>query len=178
MAAKDVAASLRYIETLHDEIGTMSTGPLTQPLGCWEEINSLLLVQPLSDDAVLPTRSSELSAGLDITAIKHFAIPPRGQIKIPTDLAFAFPEGCYGRLAPRSSLAAKGIGIGGGVIDADFTGNVGVILTNSSFEFVNVTKGQRYAQLIVERIDYPEVKQVSSLPTTRRGAGGFGSTGS
>ena len=105
-------------------------------------------------------------------------IPAGGKGLVKTDLSIAIPEGCYARVAPRSGLAwKKFIDTGAGVIDADYRGNVGVILFNHSKEDFPVKTGDRIAQLIIERIAYPEIAEVTELPTTERGAGGFGSTG-
>lgn len=88
-----------------------------------------------------------------------------------------FP-GCYGRIAPRSGLAWKNhIDVGAGVIDEDYRGNIGVVLFNHSDQEFKVTKGDRIAQLICQRIDYPVLQEVTNLDNTSRGAGGFGSTG-
>merc|ERR1711935_566722 len=97
---------------------------------------------------------------------------------IKTDIAIAVPEDCYGRIAPRSSLAHKhSLDIGAGVIDADYRGNVGVIMFNFSDTDYTVAKHERCAQLIIERILTPEISVVEELPATNRGAGGFGSSG-
>lgn len=95
-----------------------------------------------------------------------------------TDLAVEVPAGCYGRVAPRSGLAAKHhIDVGAGVIDEDYRGNVGVVLFNHGAEPFVVQRGDRIAQLICERCVLPELLEVDSLDETQRGAGGFGSTG-
>jgi dUTP pyrophosphatase len=137
-----------------------------------------LLVKKLSESAVLPVRGSALAAGYDLSAAHDGTIPARGKALIKTDLAMAIPEGCYGRVAPRSGLAWKhSIDVGAGVIDADYRGNVGVILFNFSDKDFDVKAGDRIAQLILERIATPEVEEVEDLDASARGAGGFGSTG-
>eukprot|EP00063_Salmo_salar_P008129 XP_013982964.1 PREDICTED: deoxyuridine 5'-triphosphate nucleotidohydrolase-like [Salmo salar] len=81
--------------------------------------------------------------------------------------------------APRSGLAAKHfIDVGAGVVDEDYRGNVGVVLFNFSKETFEVKKGDRVAQLVCERICYPDLQELKTLDETERGAGGFGSTGS
>ncbi|CAG2214482.1 unnamed protein product [Mytilus edulis] len=95
-----------------------------------------------------------------------------------TDIQIALPEGCYGRVAPRSGLAAKHfIDVGAGVIDQDYRGNVGVIMFNFGEQEFVVNKGDRIAQLICERIYIPELEECENLNATERGDGGFGSTG-
>ena len=123
-------------------------------------------------------RGSALAAGYDLAAAHDCTIPARGKNIVKTDLAIACPEGTYGRIAPRSGLAWKHfIDTGAGVIDADYRGNVGVILFNHADKDFAVTRGDRVAQLVLERIATPEVVQVDDLDDSERGAGGFGSTG-
>ena len=127
----------------------------------------------------MPTRGSPLAAGLDLHSAYDGTVPARGKALLKTDLAIAVPPGTYGRVAPRSGLAWKhSIDVGAGVIDADYRGNVGVILFNLSDEPFVVKAGDRVAQLILERIVEPEgVVEVAELDETVRGGGGFGSTG-
>ena len=95
-----------------------------------------------------------------------------------TGISVAIPEGCYGRIAPRSGLAVKRfIDVGAGVIDADYRGEIGVVLFNHSDEDFVVKPGDRIAQLILEKIETPTVKEAEELPDTKRGTDGFGSTG-
>ncbi|KAG6610830.1 Deoxyuridine 5'-triphosphate nucleotidohydrolase [Phytophthora cinnamomi] len=138
----------------------------------------VLRVKKLSPEAILPTRGSSLAAGLDLSAAYDAVIPAGGKGLVKTDLVVAVPAGCYARVAPRSGLALKKfIDTGAGVIDADYRGNVGVILFNHAAEDFPVQRGDRVAQLILEKIEYPEVQEVAEIEDTARGAGGFGSTG-
>ena len=135
-------------------------------------------VQLLSKFATLPKRQTEGSAGYDLFSPAKFTIPPNGQCTVFTDIAVAIPRGYYGRIAPRSSLAAKhGLDVGAGVIDADFRGNVGVILFNHSQKVYFIEPGERIAQLILQKIATPPIIQSQSLDSTTRGERGFGSTG-
>lgn len=105
-------------------------------------------------------------------------IPARGKAIVKTDIQVELPEGCYGRIAPRSGLAAKNfIDIGAGVVDEDYRGNLGVVMFNHADTAFQVAKGDRIAQLICERIFYPVMEEVKTLSDTERGDGGFGSTG-
>ncbi len=94
-------------------------------------------VKRLSADAVLPVRGSALAAGYDLASAIDVVVPARGKAIVKTDLAVVIPEGCYGRVAPRSGLAWKNhIDVGAGVIDADYRGNVGTHTAHfSSFLF-------------------------------------------
>ncbi|KEZ44209.1 DUTP diphosphatase [Scedosporium apiospermum] len=137
-----------------------------------------LLIKKLSDKARLPTRGSAFAAGYDIYASKDTVIPSRGKALVDTDISMAIPAGTYGRIAPRSGLASKHfIDTGAGVIDADYRGQVKVLLFNHGEEDFQVKEGDRIAQLVIERIWNPEVVEVQELEESIRGAGGFGSTG-
>ncbi|OAL22055.1 deoxyuridine 5'-triphosphate nucleotidohydrolase [Fonsecaea multimorphosa] len=137
-----------------------------------------LLIKKLSADASTPTRGSAFAAGYDLYASRPTTIPQRGKALVSTDLSIATPEGTYGRIAPRSGLASKHfIDTGAGVIDADYRGEVKVLLFNHSEVDFQVNKGDRIAQLVLERIYTPEIVEVENLEESVRGAGGFGSTG-
>ena len=138
-----------------------------------------LYVQRLSEAAVLPKRGSALAAGWDLAAAKACVVPAKGRAIVATDLSIATPEDCYARIAPRSGLAVKKfIDVGAGVVDADYRGAVGVVLFNHGEEDFAVAAGDRVAQLILERVHLDaQLEEVSALPETARGAGGFGSTG-
>uniref|UniRef100_A0A2K6FK35 Deoxyuridine 5'-triphosphate nucleotidohydrolase n=1 Tax=Propithecus coquereli TaxID=379532 RepID=A0A2K6FK35_PROCO len=143
-----------------------------------EEGSMQLRFARLSEHATAPTRGSARAAGYDLYSAYDYTIPSMEKTVVKTDIQIALPSGCYGRVAPRSGLAAKHfIDVGAGVIDEDYRGNVGVVLFNFGKEKFEVKKGDRIAQLICERIFYPEIKEVQVLDDTERGSGGFGSTG-
>jgi dUTP pyrophosphatase len=142
-----------------------------------EEVPALQ-VKRLSEFATVPTRGSAGAAGFDLYAAYDTVVPARGRCVVKTDIALKIPLGCYARVAPRSGLAVKKfIDTGAGVVDYDYRGNVGVVLFNHAEDDFAVTKGDRIAQLILERIFTPEIVEVCSLDETERGAAGFGSTG-
>ncbi|KAF7545392.1 hypothetical protein G7Z17_g9216 [Cylindrodendrum hubeiense] len=137
-----------------------------------------LQIKKLSEKGRLPTRGSAFAAGYDIYAARDTTIPARGKALVDTDISMAIPEGTYGRIAPRSGLASKNfIDTGAGVIDADYRGQVKVLLFNHAESDFEIKEGDRIAQLILERIYTPEVVEVQELADSVRGAGGFGSTG-
>ena len=100
----------------------------------------------------------------------------RGKELIFRDLQIEFPNGCYGRIAPRSGLALNHHVHGGGVIDRDSRDNVGVLIYNHSDTAFIVTQGDRIAQLICEKISCPTIEEVQTLDITKGSAEGFGST--
>ncbi|KAJ6333887.1 hypothetical protein OIU78_010903 [Salix suchowensis] len=139
--------------------------------------SSLFRVKMLSENAVLPSRGSPLSAGCDLSSASAAKVPARGKALIPTDLSIAIPEGTYARIAPRSGLTWKhSIDVGEGVIHADYQGPVGVILFNHSDVDFEVKVGDRIAQLIIEMIVTPNGVEVEDLDATVRGAGGCGNS--
>ncbi|XP_069101796.1 deoxyuridine 5'-triphosphate nucleotidohydrolase, mitochondrial-like [Argopecten irradians] len=140
--------------------------------------NVILRFAKLTENAFTPTRGSKLAAGYDLYSAYDYTIPARQKQIVKTDIQIALPDGCYGRVAPRSGLAAKHfIDIGAGVIDQDYRGNVGVVMFNHAEKEFKVNKGDRIAQLVCERIYIPELEEAESLDDTDRGSGGFGSTG-
>lgn len=137
-----------------------------------------LLVKRQTDKAKIPTKGSLLAAGYDLYAAEEATVLVNGRRLIGTGLAMTVPEGHYGRIAPRSGLAVKhGISVGAGCIDRDFSGQIKVLLMNHGDSDFLVQEGDRIAQLIIEKISSPEIKEVDELEQTARGDGGFGSTG-
>lgn len=142
------------------------------------ETACILRFAKLSEHAFAPVKGSVKAAGFDLKSAYDIVVPARGKAIVKTDIQIELPEGCYGRIAPRSGLAAKNfIDIGAGVVDEDYRGNLGVVMFNHADVDFQVAKGDRIAQLICERIFYPELVESESLTDTERGSGGFGSTG-
>lgn len=132
----------------------------------------------LTSNAFAPVKGSKGAAGFDLKSAYTCIVPARGKAVVMTDIKIELPSGCYGRVAPRSGLAANhSIDVGAGVIDEDYRGNLGVILFNHSDVDFAVTKGDRIAQIICERIFYPELLECKDLKDTERGDKGLGSTG-
>jgi len=137
-----------------------------------------LRVKRLDDTAILPRRASGGAVGYDLYCHEDVSIPPGHRHLVGTGVAIVLPTGTYGRVAPRSGFAVKhGLQVGAGVIDPDYTGEVKVLLFNHGDAVFEVKKGERVAQLVLERCETPEVEEVGAVEHTERGAGGFGSTG-
>ena len=137
-----------------------------------------LRFKQLDPRAVLPKRGSVLAAGLDVCGIEDIEIGPRQRVMARTGLAVAIPPGFYGRVAPRSGLAAKnGLDVLAGVIDSDYRGEIVCVLYNTGDETIKLPAGSKICQLIIEQIITPEAMWATDLDETARGAGGFGSTG-
>ena len=139
---------------------------------------------PHGADLPLPTYQSAFAAGLDLYAAVPADTPvvlaPGSYAKIPTGITLALPPGTEGQVRPRSGLAAQhGVTLLNtpGTIDADYRGEVSVLLINHGDAPFEVTRGMRIAQLVVADIVRVTVREAEELDGTERGAGGFGSTG-
>ena len=126
----------------------------------------------------MPKRAIDGSASYDLTAAQGCTIPAKGKGIVKTRLAISFPPGMYARIAPRSGLAVKKfIDVGGGVVDQDYRGEVGVVLFNHANSDFEIKQGDRIAQLILEKIGTLAVQEVQKLSGTELGIGGYGRTG-
>ena len=137
-------------------------------------------LQRLDPDLPVPLRAHPGDGGLDLHARDDVALRPGEWATVPTGIAVAIPEGFTGLVTPRSGLAARhGVGVanGPGLIDAGYRGEVKVILVNHGIEPVDITRGDRIAQLVIVPIPEWDFEEVDQLPDSVRGEGGFGSTG-
>ena len=137
---------------------------------------------PHAGDLPLPEYATEFSAGMDLRAAitDPLDIVPGGRVLVPTGLAIALPQGYEAQIRPRSGLALKhGITVLNtpGTVDADYRGEISVILVNASTDMFTVTRGMRIAQMVVAPFARVSWEPVKELPESDRGAGGYGSTG-
>lgn len=138
-----------------------------------------------SDGLPLPSYQTAHAAGLDLLAAVSATTPvifaPGQRGLVPTGIAIALPEGYEAQVRPRSGLAARhGLTVlnAPGTIDADYRGEIQVLLANLGNEPVTITRGMRVAQLVIAPVVRAHILEVASLDKTQRGSGGFGSTGS
>ena len=140
---------------------------------------NLKLVCP--DKQLLPTRAHAHDAGLDLKCAEHFVpLMPGERALVDTGVAVAIPAGYVGLVHPRSGWAHKyGITVNNapGTVDAGYTGTIKVNLINHGAQPIFVDYGDRIAQLVIQRVELPELELVDSLETTARGDAGHGSTG-
>ena len=127
----------------------------------------------VNKNALISTRASKSSAGLDLYSSIDVNIEVGSIKKVNTGICISVPKNSYGSIRDKSSLASKGLLTLGGVIDSDYTGEIIVIMT-SLIESIKIKKGQKIAQLIVSNITYPEIKKVKFLKATERNNEGFG----
>ena len=137
-----------------------------------------LEVKKLTADAMMPTRAHSDDAGMDLYAAEDRVLITGEQRAIKTGIALSIPVGYAGLIWDKSGIALKaGLKTMGGVIDASYRGEVGVLLINLTNEPYRVEKGAKIAQLLIQKIELPEIVEVDELDKTLRGTGGFGSTG-
>jgi dUTP pyrophosphatase len=142
-----------------------------------------LYIKILDENAREPKRANYMDAGYDISSCISTVIPGKSRAIIPSGISILVPEGTYGRIAPRSGLAANsGIDVLAGVVDRGYTGELKVILYNTSDSYFKINIGDRIAQLVLERISTPDIEIVKELPLdleqslNLRGDKGFGSS--
>ena len=129
----------------------------------------------MSVNAVTPTRATEGSIGLDFYSPSDYIIPPHSQLLLPTQIKLQIPLGHYGRLASKSGLAIlHQLHVGAGVIDPDYMGEIMVLLINTASRVHSIKKGDPIAQLILEKVSVPILREVQQLSPTTRGAHGCG----
>lgn len=139
-------------------------------------------IQKLNPRAVLPQYQTAQSAGMDLAACidQPLTIAPHERVVVPTGIAIALPPGHEAQIRGRSGMAAK-FGVmpanGVGTIDADYRGEIGVILLNSSDEEFVVEPGMRVAQMVITKYEVAQWQETEQLDETERGKGGYGSTG-
>jgi dUTP pyrophosphatase len=135
-------------------------------------------VKKLTYDAIVPTRGSDGAVGYDLYSSEDAVVPCQaGRALVGTGITVVLPQGVYGRVAPRSGLAVKHcINVGAGVIDPDYTGEIKVVLFNHGENDFEIKKGDRIAQLVLERCETPPIEEISIVEDTERGSNGFGST--
>jgi dUTP pyrophosphatase len=147
-------------------------------------VTVLAKILPHGEGLALPAYESAGAAGLDLQAAipeaEKLTLEPGQRALIPTGLSIELPEGCEAQVRPRSGLALKnGVTVlnAPGTIDADYRGEIGVILINHGSDPYEIVRGARIAQLVVAPVTRAVLTPAKSIGDSRRGAGGFGSTG-
>ena len=136
-----------------------------------------LKIQRLDPAAKLPTRAYEHDAGYDLYSVEEITLKPGERAAARTGLKMAIPAGCVGLIWDKGGPAVKGIHCLAGVVDAGFRGEVTVHLANLSREPYDIKIGQKIAQILVQKIEFPEIAEEEIADETERGAGRFGSSG-
>jgi dUTP pyrophosphatase len=144
----------------------------------WYNRPVVLKFKKLHPDAVVPPKSYARDAGIDLCAVEEVTIPARGRASVPTGVALELPSGCVGLVWDKSGLAKNnGITVLAGVIDEGFRGELVLFLANLSDEPQTIKKGQKAAQLLVQKVEHVEIQEADELSPSERGEKGWGSSG-
>lgn len=137
-----------------------------------------LNIKKLHVDAKIPSYAHEGDAGMDIYAVEHAVIKIGSRALIPTGLSFELPLGYVALVWDKSGVSNNhGVKTLGGVIDAGYRGEIKIGLLNTGNEDFVIERGDKVAQILIQKIEHPEIQEVNDLSETSRGNGGFGSTG-
>jgi len=137
-----------------------------------------LKIKKLHPDAKLPTFAHATDAGMDLYAVAETVIPAQGRVLVPTGLAMAIPDGYVGLVWDKSGISYKaGLKVIGGVADAGYRGEIFVGIMNTTDEDYTFHKGDKVAQILIQKVEHPTIVEVDELDDTPRGDGAFGSTG-
>ncbi len=136
-----------------------------------------LKIKKIRNDARIPTRAYREDAGIDLYACGEHTVTPGATVMIPIGVAVEIEFGCVGLIWDKSSIGSKSLKTLGGVIDAGYRGEVSVMVHNLSDTSYTFAHGHKVAQLIIQKVEFPEIVEVDELSDSRRGQGGFGSTG-
>ncbi len=135
-------------------------------------------VKKLHPDAIMPSFAHSGDAGMDLYSVEDFVLKPGERRSVATGIAIALPDGYVSLVWDKSGLSHKfGVKTLGGVIDSGYRGEYLIGLVNLGQELFEVKKGQKIAQLLIQRVERPDIEEVAELDETTRGTGGFGSTG-
>lgn len=134
-------------------------------------------IKKIASTATLPTQAYQEAAGIDLYANESRRVPGNGKAVIKTGLALAIPNGYYGHIKPRSGIATTTpLLIDAGVIDSDYRGEIGIVVSNISEMPFDVDSGMKLAQMTFEKKYTVEFKEVTDLPESERNTRGFGSS--
>lgn len=135
-------------------------------------------VKKLHPDAIVPAFAHPGDAGMDLYSVEDIVIQPGERRSVPTGIAIALPDGYVSLVWDKSGVSHKfGMKTLGGVLDSGYRGEYLIGLVNLGQEPFEIKKGQKVAQLLIQKVEHPEIEVVDELDETSRGTGGFGSTG-
>ena len=137
-----------------------------------------LRIKKLHPDAVIPKYAHDNDAGFDLYTVEQFELEPGERKSVPLGLALEIPDGYVGLMWDKSGLSHKyGIKSFGGVVDSGYRGEIHAGIMNLSDKFFSFEKGQKIAQLLIQKVERVDFEEVQELSDTDRGTGGFGSSG-
>jgi dUTP pyrophosphatase len=135
-------------------------------------------IKKLHEDAIIPKYAHNSDAGMDLFSIEELILKPGHRVGVKTGISIGLPQGYVSLIWDKSGVAFKsGIKTMAGVLDSGYRGEYIVVLLNVSNQDFEIKKGQKIAQVLIQKIENPEIEEVKELSETSRGEGGFGSTG-
>jgi len=137
-------------------------------------------IKRIKDNAVIPSYAHDGDAGVDLYSTEDYLLKPGDRILVSTGITIAIPKGYEAQTRPKSGLALnKGLSIANtpGTIDSGYRGEVGIIAINLGKEDIKIEKGKKVAQMVFNKVEEAKFEEVEELDSTKRGDGGFGSTG-
>ena len=140
-------------------------------------IDMKLKIKKVRDEAKVPTRAHHNDAGIDLYACGEHVVLPRQTKAIPLGIAMEIEEGYVGLMWDKSSIGLKSLKTLGGVIDAGYRGEVLAMVHNLGDESYTFSHGHKVAQMVIQKVEFPDIEEVTELSDSLRGEGGFGSTG-
>ncbi|MGE5425768.1 MAG: dUTP diphosphatase [Bacillota bacterium] len=156
---------------------TPVTAATALPASVTDNEKPAILAERVHAEAKLPTRAHATDAGLDLYACENVSVPAYGTDRIRTGVKLMIPEGYAGLIWDKSGLAAQGYKTMGGVIDSGYRGEIMVVFKNLSEDIYNIQAGQKIAQLLIQKVEFPKIEEGKVENDTSRLDGGFGSTG-
>lgn len=136
-----------------------------------------LNIKKIHPEAKVPTRAHYDDAGIDMYACGEHSVAPGMTVMIPIGIAMEIEEGYVGLIWDKSSIGSKGIKTLGGVIDAGYRGEISIMVHNLGKDVYTFSHGHKVAQILIQKIEFPDIEEVEELSDSKRGTGGFGSTG-
>lgn len=175
----DELARKQMLTQHSNKVSTSTPKPLINKNNAGDLSIDTIPIKKLHPEAQIPTKANSSDAGFDLYALESMVLPRQYHKLVKTGIAIAIPEGCVGLIWPRSGLSYKhGLDVLAGVIDAGYRGEVGVILYNTQYGDYRIDRGDRIAQLVIQKVENFSMIEVSELETSERNKGGFGSSGS
>src|SRR6056297_2102272 len=136
-----------------------------------------LKVKKLSPEAIVPKYAHGDDAGLDVYSVQNLILKPNHRTIVKTGISIELPKNHVALVWDKSGMASKGIKTMGGVIDSGYRGEYKIVLINLSSKDFEIKKGQKIAQILIQKVEKPQIEEVKKLKNSSRGGGGFGSTG-
>lgn len=141
-------------------------------------VKMILKIKKIYEDSIIPRYAHNYDAGLDLYSYESYLLKPLERITVKTGISMEIPQGYFGSIRDRSGLASKkGVHTLAGVVDSNYRGEIGIVIINLGNENLEINKGDKIAQILIQKVETPEIEEVNELNKSNRGERGFGSTG-